>query len=96
MDKAQSKELSMVSRAAEVTASTLMALRKAIEGLLDQDMDIIAVPDEQAMMTEKQRSFLQHLYKVNCLDKGELNIKLEQLDSGLTKQEADLLIKQYV
>ena len=93
---AKTNELSVIARSTEAALNALAALKKSVSDLLNQDMDIISSPDEQAMMTEKQKSFLQHLFKINHPDKGELNNKLEYLESGITKQEADLIIKQYV
>lgn len=93
---AKTHELSVIARSTEIALNALAALKKSVSDLLDQDMDIISVSDEQIMMTDKQHQFLKHLVKINHPDAQERNIKLEQLDSGLTRQEADILIKQYV
>lgn len=92
MDKTH--ELSVIARSTEVALNALTALKKSVSDLLDQDMDIISMPEQE--MSSRQKSFLEHLIKINHPDSGERNIKLEQLNSGLSRQEADILIKQYV
>lgn len=90
---AQTKELTLVARAAEVTAKTLMVFKKSVDDLLIEDDDMnILLPDDQAI-TDKQKSLLTLLIRRNFVDKGEIEKKLSDLDS-YSKADANLVIKE--
>lgn len=90
---AQTKELTLVARAAEVTAKTLMVFKKSVDDLLIEDNDMnILLPDDQTI-TDKQKSLLTLLIRRNFVDKGEIEKKISDLDS-YSKADANLAIKE--
>jgi hypothetical protein len=89
---ATTQELTVLSRAASVTAQTLMALKKSIDGLIgDPDMDILIRDTET--ISPRQKEFLTTLIRKNFVDPGERENKLEELDS-YSRSDADAMIKQ--
>lgn len=88
---AKEQGLVTLSRAAEVTADTLSALKKSIDNLLGSDMEIL-VHDNQ-MISDRQKEFLIRLIKQNFIDPAERQNKIEEVDS-YSKADADLAIKQ--
>jgi hypothetical protein len=99
MENVKTRELSIVSRAAGVTAQTLLALKKSVDNLLSSNVTSTVAPSpatgaqEYQPITEKQKEFLTILIRKNFVDKGEVNIKLDELD-GYSKADANLAIKE--
>jgi len=91
---AKTHELSVVSRAASVTAQTLLALKKSLDELIsssDDNMDIL-VQDDQPI-SDRQKEFLMTLIRRNFVDKMEIERKIDALDS-YSRADADLAIKE--
>lgn len=92
MTNLQTQGLATMARAVSVTAETLLTLQKSIANVMDSDsdMDILVHNDEK--ITDRQKNFITTLVRKNCLDPGERENKLAEMES-YSRQDADMAIK---
>jgi hypothetical protein len=93
MTNAKSQGLATLARAASVTLDTLSLLKKSIDSVMDEDMDIL-VHKEQPI-TDRQKEFLGNLIRKNIIDKGEREVKMGQIED-YSRADADMAIKQFL